>query len=117
MLVVRYGMLRLGIGPTTGEVVRMVAFFVVAVVYIALWLALATLLSVVPSGSHRGIGGHRHRLVFHIVRRIDRRPGRRHGPPRRRQPDGRDVLANARLEQNVRRFSPPSSTRKPPACC
>src|SRR4051794_36336036 len=35
-VVVGYGMLRLGIGPTTADFVRMLAFFVVAVVYIAL---------------------------------------------------------------------------------
>src|SRR5258706_2165928 len=46
-IVVSYGMLRLGIGPTTNDVVRMLAFFVVAVVYIALWLAMAVVLSVV----------------------------------------------------------------------
>lgn len=41
-----YGALRLGVGPTTGDLTRAVAFFVVAVVYIGLWLALAILLSV-----------------------------------------------------------------------
>ena len=45
-VVVSYGMLRLGVGPTTSDVVRMFAFFVVAVVYIALWLALSVVLSV-----------------------------------------------------------------------
>ncbi len=42
-----YGALRLGVGPTGGDLVRIIAFYVVAVVYIALWLALALLLSVV----------------------------------------------------------------------
>ena len=81
-VVVSYGMLRLGVGPTTGEVVRMLAFFVVAVVYIALWLALAMLLSVVdPPRRHRGVGRHRHLAGVHVVRRLDRRIGRRHRAP------------------------------------
>jgi ABC-2 type transport system permease protein len=45
-MVAGYGALRLGVGPTWGDAARIVAFFVVAVVYIALWLALALLLSV-----------------------------------------------------------------------
>ena len=36
-----------GVGPTLGDLARIVAFYVVAVVYIALWLALSLLLSVV----------------------------------------------------------------------
>jgi ABC-2 type transport system permease protein len=45
-MVAGYGALRLGVGPTWGDVTRIAAFYVVAVVYIALWLALALLLSV-----------------------------------------------------------------------
>jgi ABC-2 type transport system permease protein len=41
-----YGALRLGIGPTGSDLVRILAFYAVAVVYISLWLALALLLSV-----------------------------------------------------------------------
>ena len=53
-IVAGYGALRLGIGPTRGDLVRIVAFYVVAVVYISLWLALALLLSVdVPARRHR----------------------------------------------------------------
>ena len=78
-VVVSYGMLRLGIGPTTGEVVRMVAFFVVAVVYIALWLALAmAVVGVDTPRRHRCTGGHRRMVGVHVVRRLDRRTGRRH---------------------------------------
>jgi ABC-2 type transport system permease protein len=42
-----YGAWRLGIGPTPGDVVRLFAFFVVAMTYIAFWLALSLWLSVV----------------------------------------------------------------------
>ncbi len=45
-MVAGYGALRLGVGPTWGDVARIAAFYAVAVVYIALWLALALLLSV-----------------------------------------------------------------------
>ena len=41
-----YGALRLGVGPTWSDVIRLIAYFAVAVVYISLWLALAILLSV-----------------------------------------------------------------------
>jgi ABC-2 type transport system permease protein len=108
LVVVAYGMLRLGIGPTIGEVVRMVAFFVVAVVYIALWLALSTMLSVVTRrAATAALAGIAIWLVFtlfggliaglvadtvHPVPDVD--------------PTAEVVLANARLELNVRRFSP-----------
>ena len=46
-VVAGYGALRLGVGPTVSDFVRIVAFYLVAVVYISLWLALSLLLSVV----------------------------------------------------------------------
>jgi ABC-2 type transport system permease protein len=42
-----YGAWRLGIGPTPSDLVRILAFYLVAVAYIALWLALSLWLSVV----------------------------------------------------------------------
>lgn len=42
-----YGALRLGLGPTTSDFTRLLAFYVVAVVYVGLWLALAILFSVI----------------------------------------------------------------------
>jgi ABC-2 type transport system permease protein len=41
-----YGALQLGVGPTSSDLVRIIAFYLVAVVYISLWLALSLLLSV-----------------------------------------------------------------------
>jgi ABC-2 type transport system permease protein len=106
-IVVSYGMLRLGIGPTASEVVRMIAFFVVAVVYIALWLALATLLSVMTRRAATAafasiaiwlvftlFGGLIAGLVADTV----------HPVSSTATPEV--VLANARLELDVRRFSP-----------
>ncbi|MGH9167823.1 MAG: ABC transporter permease [Acidimicrobiia bacterium] len=47
MLVAGLGMLRLGIVPTTSEVLRILAWLALAVVYVGFWLAFASLLSVV----------------------------------------------------------------------
>lgn len=46
LVVAGYGALRLGIGPTVADTVRLIAFWAVAVVYVAFWLALAMLVSV-----------------------------------------------------------------------
>jgi ABC-2 type transport system permease protein len=46
-LVAGYGLLRLGITPSEGEVVRLVAWLILTVIYVAMWLAFGTLLSVV----------------------------------------------------------------------
>jgi ABC-2 type transport system permease protein len=107
LIVIGYGMLRLGIGPTIGEVVRMVAFFIVAVVYIALWLALSTMLSVITrraaTAALAGIaiwlvltlfGGLIAGLIADTVHPV---------PATATQ---EQVLDNARLELQVRRFSP-----------
>jgi ABC-2 type transport system permease protein len=96
------------IGPTTSDFVRMIAFFVVAVVYIALWLALAIALSVVTRrAATAAFRGDCDLVGLHDVRRIDRRPGGRHRPPvPSANPTPEVVLANARLELNVRRISP-----------
>jgi ABC-2 type transport system permease protein len=42
-----YGAWRLGVGPSPGDLVRILSFYLVAVAYIALWLALSVWLSVV----------------------------------------------------------------------
>lgn len=42
-----FGMLRLGISPTLSEIVRVIGWLGVSVLYVALWLAFGTLLSVV----------------------------------------------------------------------
>jgi len=45
-LVAGFGMLRLGIEPTVGEVIRLVAWLGITILYVALWLAFGLLLSV-----------------------------------------------------------------------
>lgn len=46
-LVVGFGMFRLGVGPTPSEILRIVAWLLVTIVYVGFWLAFGTLLSVV----------------------------------------------------------------------
>ncbi len=47
MVVAGIGIVRLGIVPSAGEFVRLLAWLVVAIVYVGLWLAFATLCSVI----------------------------------------------------------------------
>jgi ABC-2 type transport system permease protein len=108
LIVVSYGMLRLGIGPTTGEVVRMLAFFVVAVVYIALWLALATVLSVLTRrAATAALAGIAAWLVFTLFSGlIAGLVADTIHPVPSASPTAEQILDNARLEQTVKRFSP-----------
>lgn len=46
LIVAGYGAIRLGIGPTVSDTIRLIAFWAVTVIYVAFWLALAMLLSV-----------------------------------------------------------------------
>jgi ABC-2 type transport system permease protein len=102
-----YGALRLGIGPSTGDLARVVAFYVVAVVYIALWLALAILLSVVCRRAATAaltaiaiwlvftlFGGLIAGVIADAVHGVDT------------DSSAEEVLANARLELDIRRLSP-----------
>jgi ABC-2 type transport system permease protein len=102
-----YGALRLGIGPTSADLTRAVAFYVVAVIYISLWLALAILLSVVARRAATAalaaiaiwlvltlFGGLIAGVIADAVHKVDA-----DAPPEQ-------VLANARLELDIRRLSP-----------
>ena len=102
-----YGALRLGIGPTGGDLARAIAFFLVAVVYIGLWLALAILLSVTCRRAATAaltaigiwllftlFGGLIAGSIADAVHSVDA------------QSSVDQVLANARLELNIRRLSP-----------
>ena len=83
MIVSGYGALRLGVGPTWSDVTRIFAFYVVAVVYIALWLALAILLSVVSRrAATAALTAIAIWLLLHAVRRSHRRRHRRRRPQR-----------------------------------
>jgi ABC-2 type transport system permease protein len=102
-----YGALRLGVGPTSSDLARATAFYVVAVVYIGLWLAMAILFSVLSrraaTAALAGIaiwllftlfGGLIAGVVADAVHGVDANS------------TAEQVLANARLELDVRRFSP-----------
>jgi ABC-2 type transport system permease protein len=47
LFVVGFGMLRLGVGPSLEEILRLLSWFGLTVLYVGLWLAFGTLLSVV----------------------------------------------------------------------
>lgn len=102
-----YGALRLGVGPSAGDLARAVAFFLVTVVYIGLWLALAILLSVTCRRASTAaltaigiwllftlFGGLIAGVIADAVHGVDA------------ESTVDQVLANARLELNVRRLSP-----------
>lgn len=102
-----YGSIRLGIGPTQGDLVRIFAFYALAVVYIALWLALSLLLSV---ASRRAATAALAAIAIWLVLTLFAgliagvvADSFRDVPP---DATTEDVLANARLELNVRRLSP-----------
>ena len=106
-IVAGYGALRLGIGPSLGDLARMVSFYLVAVVYISLWLALALLLSVV---SRRAATAALAAIAIWLVLTLfggliaGTIADSVHGV--NSDSTSEEVLANARLELNVRRFSP-----------
>ncbi|MDH4362684.1 MAG: ABC transporter permease [Acidimicrobiia bacterium] len=102
-----YGALRLGVGPTWGDVARVIAFYLVAVAYIALWLALAILLSVVSNRAATAaltaiavwllftlFGGLIAGIVADAVHKVDA------------SASSEAVLANARLALTLRRLGP-----------
>jgi ABC-2 type transport system permease protein len=102
-----YGALRLGVGPTWADSVRILAFFAVAVVYISLWLALSILLSVTSRRAATAalaalavwmvltlFAGLVAGIVADSVHSVST------------DSTAEEVLANARLELNVRRLSP-----------
>ncbi|MEZ5408594.1 MAG: ABC transporter permease [Acidimicrobiales bacterium] len=102
-----YGALRLGVGPTWSDLARVVAFYLVAVAYIALWLALAILLSVLSTRAATAaltaiavwllftlFGGLIAGIVADGVHKVDANAS------------SEAVLANARLELNLRRIGP-----------
>ncbi|MCU1359914.1 MAG: transporter permease [Ilumatobacteraceae bacterium] len=102
-----YGALRLGIGPTWGDFVRIVAFFVVAVVYFSLWLALSLLLSVVcRRAATAALAGIAVWLVLTLFAGLIAGvvADSMHNVPADATAD--QVLANARTELKVRRLSP-----------
>jgi ABC-2 type transport system permease protein len=107
MVVTGYGALRLGMGPTVGDVVRLVAFWVVSLAYIAFWLALAMLLSVVTRrAATAALAAIALWLVFTLFAGLI--AGAVADAVRDVPADAtaEQVLDNARFELNLRRLSP-----------
>ncbi|MFP5488530.1 MAG: ABC transporter permease [Acidimicrobiia bacterium] len=102
-----YGALQFGVGPTWSDLARVVAFYVVTLAYVALWLALAILLSVFTRRAATAalttiaiwlvftlFGGLIAGVIADAIRPIDA------------ESTAEQVLDNARLELDVRRISP-----------
>ncbi|HWM20597.1 MAG TPA: ABC transporter permease [Ilumatobacteraceae bacterium] len=106
-LVSAYGAIRLGIGPTQSDLVRIFAFYAVAVVYIALWLALSLLLSVVSRrASTAALAAIAIWLVLTLFAGLIAGVVADTFRDVPADATSEDVLANARLELTVRRLSP-----------
>jgi ABC-2 type transport system permease protein len=102
-----YGILRLGLNPSGADVARLVAFFLVSVVYIALWLAIAILLSTL---SRRSATTALATIALWLVMTFF--AGLLSGAiadavhPATSDSPATEVLANARLDQDIHRISP-----------
>ena len=106
-IVAGYGAWRLGIGPSSGDVVRIIGFYVVAMMYIAFWLALALWLSVV---CRRAATAAMAAIAIWLVLTLFAGliagiiADSMHDVPSDATPE--QVLANARTELRIRRISP-----------
>lgn len=102
-----YGALELGVGPTASDLVRVLAFYVVALVYIALWLALAILLSVLTRrAATAALTTIAVWLLFTLFGGLIAGVIADSVHPVTADSSGEQVLRNARLDLNVRRLSP-----------
>jgi ABC-2 type transport system permease protein len=106
-MVAGYGALRLGMGPTLGDVTRILAFYIVTLVYIALWLALALLLSVVcRRAATAALAAIAVWLVLTLFIGLIASMIADSAHDVNANSTTEEVLANARTELNVRRVSP-----------
>jgi ABC-2 type transport system permease protein len=107
MIVGGYGALQLGVGPTTSDLARAIAFYAVAVAYIGLWLAIAILFSVLARRAATAalaaiaiwlfftlFGGLVAGIAADAVHPVDA------------ESTTEEVLDNARFELDMRRLSP-----------
>jgi ABC-2 type transport system permease protein len=106
-MVAGYGAVRLGMGPTWGDVARIVAFYVVTLVYVALWLALSLLLSVVcRRAATAALAAIAIWLVLSLFIGLIAGMIADATDKVTDSTNTEQVLANARAELTVRRFSP-----------
>ena len=106
-IVAGYGALRIGLGPTGSDAIRLAAFWVISLIYVAFWLAVALLLSVVtrrPStAALAAIALWLVTTVFAGLIAGSVADSLRDLPE---EPSAEQVLDKARFELNVRRLSP-----------
>jgi ABC-2 type transport system permease protein len=106
-MVAGYGALRLGMGPTLGDLARIVAFYVVTLIYVALWLALSLLLSVVcRRAATAALAAIAVWLVLTLFMGLIASMIADSAHNVTADSTTEEVLANARTELLVRRFSP-----------
>ena len=102
-----YGILRLGLVPTGTDLTRLVVFFLVSVVYISLWLAVAILFSTLSRRSSTTILA---TIALWLVMTFfaglvsGTIADALHPTTSSSAPEA--VLANARLDQDIHRISP-----------
>jgi ABC-2 type transport system permease protein len=107
VIVSAYGALRLGIAPDGGDLVRILAFYVTAVAYVSLWLALALLLSVVcRRAATAALAAIAIWLVLTLFAGLIAGVIADAVHPAPSDASTEQVLDNARAELTVRRFSP-----------
>ena len=102
-----YGMVRLGITPGVSDVVRLIGFLVVALVYISVWFGLAMLLSIVTRrAATAALATVAIWLVFALFMGLIAGIVADAVHPIHDDTNLSQVLSNARTELNVRRLSP-----------
>jgi ABC-2 type transport system permease protein len=107
VIISAYGALRLGLAPDGGDVVRIFAFYVTAVAYVSLWLALALLLSVVcRRAATAALAAIAIWLVLTLFAGLIAGVIADAVHPAPSDATTEQVLDNARAELTVRRFSP-----------
>jgi ABC-2 type transport system permease protein len=107
VIVSAYGALRLGLAPDGGDLVRIFAFYVTAVAYVSLWLALALLLSVVcRRAATAAFAAIAIWLVLTLFAGLIAGVIADAVHPAPADATTEQVLDNARAELTVRRFSP-----------
>jgi ABC-2 type transport system permease protein len=107
LVVAGYGALRLGIGPTLSDSVRLVAFWTVTVVYVAFWLALAMLLSVLTRrAATAALAAIALWLVLTLFAGLIAGVATDALRPVSDNASAEQVLGQARFELNIRRLSP-----------
>jgi ABC-2 type transport system permease protein len=102
-----YGIIRLGLTPTLSDLVRLIAFVILSVVYVSIWLALAMLFSVVARRSATtALATIAVWLLMTFFAGLISGVVADTMHPVKDSTNAEQVLNNARIDQDVHRFSP-----------